>query len=120
MTLLDVIVPGQPYRPRIRRHFDDSIVSPVNNGNAVDSVANVPADSMTVVDSANCVPANADAVADSVNSSQLAPSLLDQIGGGGDDSSILLWAIVAVIFALAACLYFVFSYRRMLAANRKN
>ena len=118
MTILDLIVPGQPYRPRRHRWDIDTVVQSGEDIKAADSVNSLPSGGQEVVDTVNAIPANTDAVADSVNSSQLAPSLMDRLGGG-DDSSVLLWAIVAVLFALAICLYFVYTYRRMLKGTRR-
>ena len=36
---------------------------------------------------------------------------------GSDDTTAVFWTIIAVLFALCVCFYFVLSYRRM--ANRK-
>jgi len=36
---------------------------------------------------------------------------------GGDDASAVLWTVLAVLFALCVCFYFVLSYRRM--ANKR-
>ncbi len=117
MTLLDIIVPGQPYRPRIRRD-DHVIIKDIDGDKVVDSVTDLPVNGKEVVDSVVNIP-DSSAVSDTVNSSELAPSLMNNLGvGGGDDTSILWWAIVAVLFALAVCFYFVLMYRRMLSGKR--
>lgn len=41
-----------------------------------------------------------------------AQGLVNGVSTGGDDTSILLWSIVIVLFSLLICLYFVYAYRQ--------
>ena len=51
--------------------------------------------------------------ADTLDASQ---AFIGHVGSGGDDASTMLWAILAVIAALALCFFFVRAYR--LTPNR--
>lgn len=100
MQLLDVIVPGEPYRPHKNMIGLVKETEPVN---AVDTLTNnaIPTDSMS-----------SDTLAtDTVNTLQ---GMVNGAGTGGDDSSMLLWTALVVLGALALCLYFVYTYRRRL------
>ena len=96
--LLDIAYPGRPRRPRIR--IDDVIGEPKKELN--ESIQNVK-DSLN--DSIQCVK---DSV-DSVSSANVIPG---NGSVGGDDMSMLMWAIIIVLAVLAMCLYFVYSYRK--------
>lgn len=100
MQLLDIIVPGQEYRPN-RPYIGRPIqTEPVN---AVDTITNntVPVDSVSPDTLAT----------DTVNTLQ---SMVNGAGTGSDDSSMLLWTAIVVLGALALCFYFAYTYRRKL------
>ena len=104
MQLLDVISPGQPYRPH--KHLI-GIVKEAEPVNAVDTITNntVPTDSLTPDTLAT----------DTVNTLQ---GMVNGAGTGGDDSSMLLWTAFVVLGALALCFYFAYTYRRRLGTVR--
>lgn len=99
MQLLDIIVPGEDYRPR--PYIGEPIqTEPVN---AVDTITSntVPVDSLSPDTLAT----------DTVNTLQ---GMVNGAGTGGDDSSMLLWTAFVVLGALALCFYFAYIYRRKL------
>ncbi len=89
--VLDVIIPGQPYRPHRRPDLIEEIIDTIKPQEITDTVA---------VD---------DTVTDTISSAQ---AMAANAGTGGDDNTILMWSIFAVLFALAMCLYFVYKYRK--------
>ncbi len=97
INLLDIApIDGHIRRPRI---FPKIKVD-------ADTIGSVP--DTVVTNSSDTV------VTDTINSGL---GILPNTGSGSDDSTILIWALVVVFFALLACLYFVFSYRRRLGLN---
>lgn len=115
MILLDIAYPGRPYRRPIRRIIRDTIQNPAPTKPADTIPAHVP-DSVpadTVVsasDTVSTIPNPTDTV-------KAGQELVGSIGGNGDDASMLLWAIAAVLVALALCYYFARIYRNRLATR---
>ena len=102
MQLLDLIIPGQPYRRHRHRWDDDELVSTVK-----DSVSDIKD---TVSDTINVAK---DSLVDSLSS---AAPLQGSINSGSDAST-LIWAIVAVLVVLGICLWFALSYRRRFSTS---
>lgn len=91
--LLDIIssYPGD-HHPRRLRDLKESIGEPEEVvRDTVECVKDSLSDSISV---------------DSVASANVVP------GAGGDDASMLMWAVLVVLAVLAMCLYFVYSYRK--------
>lgn len=92
---LDLIVPGHHHRHEpVRR-----VLKPIQERVETLHVIKQPADSI-----------GTDEVTDTLNQAQAIAA-----NGGGDDATLILWAVVAVLFVLAMCLYFVYAYRRRLS-----
>lgn len=118
MQLMDVISPGRVRRPRVKLDTIQSKIEVIKPKKVVDTLANHHgccenmADSCCATGSGSGCSHAADTVSASTN------GMIDVIGNGGGGSSTLVWAIVAVLFALALCFYFVLLYRRSLATPR--
>lgn len=87
--LLDVIVPGQPYRPRVIRPIIEK----------VDTLKELKVDSVKVPEQ----------VTDTVTNGE---AIIGGVSTGGDDNTMLLLSIAVVFVALLMCLYFVYLYRQ--------
>ena len=99
--LLDVISPGSYRRPRVKLDEVQSKIEQIKPKKVVDTLANHHGCCDNVADS--CCSHGSDSccshAADSVSAS--ANGMMDFIGNGGGGSSTLIWAIVAVLIALA-------------------
>lgn len=95
--LLDIAPYPRPVRP-IRRPVIPDTVKPVES-------PEVPDTTDTIVSATDTITSPTD----SIN------ALVGNFGSttGGDDTTTLFWTVLAVLFALCVCFYFVLSYRRM-------
>lgn len=87
--LLDIIVPGHPYRPRVIRPIIEKI----------DTLKELKADSVKVPEQ----------VTDTVTNGE---AIIGGVSTGGDDNTMLLLSIGVVLVALLMCLYFLYLYRQ--------
>lgn len=112
MTPLDIlldIAPGPWPRRPIRRPVIPDTLKPAEKPELPDTTDTITSVTDTITAPADTI----NAPTDSIN------ALAGNFGSttGSDDTTAVFWTIIAVLFALCVCFYFVLSYRRM--ANRK-
>lgn len=126
MQLLDLLVPGQPYRPR--RRFDNiDTDKPIKHiSDTVDNIKDSVAETIScckhsVADSISCCKHS---VGDTISCCKhsISDTLTSAVPfqgttGSGGDASTLIWAIIAVLIVLAICLWFALSYHRRLSVR---
>lgn len=121
MNFLDVIVPGQPYRPHrpiIRPNLPDTAQLPDSSvhdtvvrkhGEVVDTLLKTKKEVIDTLEQGK------EKVLDTISSAH--NSLMDT-GDGGASSSTLLWSIIATLVALAFCFYLVRAYRHRMTQQK--
>ena len=122
MNFLDVIIPGQPYKPHrpiIRpnlpdtAHLPDSSVHDTvlrKHGEVVDTLLKTKKEVIDTLEQGK------EKVLDTISSAH--SSLMD-MGDGGASSSTLFWSIIATLIALAFCFYLVHAYRHRMAQTKQ-
>ena len=110
--LLDIISPGSYRRPRVKLDTIQSRIETIRPKKVIDTLANHHGNCENMADSCcsqgngSCCSHAADTVSASTN------GMMDFLGNGGGGSSTLIWAVVAVLIALAMCFYFISVYRK--------
>lgn len=114
MQLLDVISPER-IRPRVKLDTIQSKIEVIKPKKLVDTLSNHQGCCENMADSCCANGHGCSHAADTVSAST--NGMIDVIGNGGGGSSTLIWAVIAVLFALALCIYFVSLYRKRLAVR---